>query len=232
MTRVHGEPVHHPPATSDEGHHAMTATITSASTTTTSRSDAAATRSRTPVRGILTLLFAVYLALLVWIVLWKFEVPWIGDPGERVVKLVPFVDTAQFGASAPREVLANLVFFVPFGVYLGLLAPRWSWWRATLVVAATSLGLEIGQYVMATGSSDSTDVIVNTAGGLAGLVLLGVARPALGSRTTAVVTWLCAIGTVFALLASLLLVASPLQYGPPMRHVGGEPPMTVSRMPR
>ena len=44
------------------------------------------------------------------------------------------------------------------------------------MVAGASLGLEVAQYVLAVGSSDITDVVVNTAGGLAGIGLLALAR--------------------------------------------------------
>ncbi|MFF2274055.1 VanZ family protein [Agromyces sp. NPDC058136] len=175
---------------------------------------AGASRLRPSTRALVVALFASYLALLVWIVLWKFEAPWIGEGPRRVIKLVPFADTAEFGASAPREVLANVVFFVPFGVYLGLLAPGLRWWRVTAIVAATSLGLEALQYALAVGSTDSTDVIANTAGGAAGVALLALARRRLGARTTSVVVRLCALGTALAVLASLVVVVTPLGYGP------------------
>ncbi|MFF2496036.1 VanZ family protein [Agromyces sp. NPDC058064] len=196
-------------------------------TTTTARGPAARTAEashlRPSTRTLVLALFAGYLALLVWIVLWKFEAPWIGEGPRRVIKLVPFADTAEFGASAPREVLANVVFFVPLGVYLGLLAPAWRWWRVTAVAATASAVLEVLQYALAVGSTDSTDVIANAAGALVGVGLLGLARRRLGARATAIVVRLCALGTLLALVASLLVVASPLGYGPPGDRPGMVP---------
>lgn len=163
---------------------------------------------------VLALLFAVYLVLLVWIVLWKLEVPWVGDEERRVVKLVPFVPAAGAGASRPLEVVANILLFVPFGVYLGLLAPRWSSWRAVGPLAGASLALELGQYVLAVGSTDVTDVIVNTTGGLAGIGLVALARRRLGARTAAVMMHACSIATILVLVVSGMVVASPLRYAP------------------
>jgi len=156
----------------------------------------------------LVALFVVYLVLLTWTVLWKLELPWAGEAGWRIVKLVPFVATSSAGASTPFDVVANLALFVPLGLYLGLLVPSWRWWKVACAAAAASLGLEVAQYVLAVGSSDLTDVVVNTAGALLGLGLLARA-----DRT--VLTRVCAVGTVLAVLASALVVASPLRYGPP-----------------
>ena len=181
-------------------------------TTTAERADAdAQTRSRARV----VVLFAVYLVLLAWVVLWKLELPWVGEAGWRIVKLVPFVATDDAGASTRFDVVANLALFVPFGLYLGLLAPTWPWWKAGGTVAAASLGLEVAQYVLAVGSSDLTDVVVNTAGGLAGLALLALARRRFRGRAAAVLTRACAIGTVLAVVAAALVVASPMRFGPP-----------------
>ena len=44
------------------------------------------------------MLFVVYLALLVWIVLFKLELPHVGLGELRVVKLVPFVSDGMNGA--------------------------------------------------------------------------------------------------------------------------------------
>ena len=163
----------------------------------------------------LVALFAVYLALLVWVVLWKLELPWVGDAGWRIVKLVPFVATDDAGASTRFDVVANLALFVPFGLYLGLLAPSWPWWKAAGTFAAASLGLEVLQYTLAVGSSDLTDVVVNTAGGLVGLGLFALAQRRFGTRTTTVLTRACTVGTVLAVLAGVLVVASPMRFGPP-----------------
>jgi glycopeptide antibiotics resistance protein len=171
--------------------------------------------SREGGRVLLVVLFVVYLALLGWIVLWKLEVPYVGGGALRLIKLVPFVPSAGAGASEPFEVVANGLLFVPFGLYLGLLAPSWPWWKAAGTIAGASLVLEVTQYVLALGSSDVTDLVVNTAGGLAGIGLLALARRGLRARTATVMTRICSIGTVLALLATGIFVASPLRYGPP-----------------
>jgi glycopeptide antibiotics resistance protein len=166
-------------------------------------------------RGLLYLLFALYLVLLTWIVMWKLEVPYIGEGELRQIKLVPFAPSACDGASEPSEVVANVLLFLPFGLYLGLLAPTWQWWKAAGLVAGASLALEVAQYAVAAGSSDVTDLITNTTGGIAGLSLLVLVRRRLGTRTIASMTRVCAIVTVLALLAIAILVASPLRFAPP-----------------
>lgn len=124
----------------------------------------------------LAVLFAVYLAVLVWIILWKLQVPYIGDGSQRAIKLVPFVATAANGPSNPLEVAVNLVLFAPFGAYMGLLAKRWRWWQSGLAAAGASLALEVSQYALAVGSSDITDLICNTVGALAGFAALSLVR--------------------------------------------------------
>lgn len=174
----------------------------------TTREADASTRLLT--RAYLVALFVLYLALLVWTVLWKLDVPWIG--GDRMVKLVPFASTGGAGASAPLEVVVNLVLFIPFGLYLGLLAPALPWRTAAGAVAGASLALEVTQYVLAVGRSDTTDVIVNTIGGLAGLALLALARHRLGPGSAKVVMQVCSIGTAVALLSAGLYLVSPVRF--------------------
>ena len=154
----------------------------------------------------LVALFVVYLLLLGWIVIWKLETPWVGE--DRAIKLVPFLTTRQAGPSAPAEVLVNLVLFVPFGLYLGLLAPSQPWWRAAGTVVGASLALEITQYLLGVGRSDVTDVVVNLVGGLAGLGLLALAGGRLQRRTVGVMTLCCSIGTALVLLGAGLHLVS------------------------
>lgn len=121
-------------------------------------------------RGRLVGLFVVYLLLLAWLILWKFEVPWVGGGALRQIKLMPFASSADADANTLREVIANVAFFIPFGLYLGSLAPSWRWWGYAGTIAAVSLALEVAQYTLAIGSSDVTDLVGNTVGGMAGSV--------------------------------------------------------------
>ena len=170
--------------------------------------------SREGRRGRLVALFMVYLLLLAWVVLWKLQLPYVGEGALRHIKLVPFAPTAEDGASEPLEVIANVVLFVPFGLYLGLIAPSWPWWKLASVVAGSSLALEVTQWVLSIGSCDVTDLIVNTTGGLAGLGLLVLARRRLQDRTGAVMARVCSIGTVVVVLAAGIFIASPVRYAP------------------
>ena len=169
---------------------------------------------------VIPLMFAVYLVLLAWTVLWKLHEPFIGRNDMREIKLVPFVASGGFGASAPFEVAMNLVIFVPFGVYLGMLAASWPVWRTLAASAACSVTLEAAQFLLASGSSDVTDVIVNTTGGLVGLGLIAVARRRLRARTAVVVTRFCVIGTALAVVLVGVHIASFPQLPPPGEVLG------------
>src|SRR5690242_509320 len=171
-------------------------------------------RSAMSKRPVLLAFFAVYLAALVWVVLWKLEPPHLGGDGERGVKLVPFVASDGFGASAPLEVAANVLLFAPFGAYLRLVAPRWRFGAILCVVVGASTALEVAQFLLAVGSSDTTDVIANAVGGAAGFGLVSVLRsPRLAGRVLASTTAACLI------VIAVLLVAPKQQ--PPRLPLGG-----------
>jgi glycopeptide antibiotics resistance protein len=167
-------------------------------------------------RGILILAFVVYLLLLTWVVLWKLEVPWIGEAAglARPIKLVPFVASGDAGASTPVEMVINLVLFAPFGLFIGALAPTWAWWKAAGILLGASLVLEIAQHLISTGSFDTTDLIVNTVGGLGGYAVATALRHRFGGRAPVIVARACLIVTALALAAVVAFVASPLHYGP------------------
>jgi len=164
--------------------------------------------TQTRARRILLLLFAVYLVVLVWVVLWKLHEPFIGRDDMREIKLVPFLSTTGFGLNAPFELVGNLLLFLPLGAYFALLVPAGRWWQAALVAAGLSVALELIQFVTAVGSSDVADVLVNTLGALAGFGALVLVRRRLRRRLLPVVTWVMAVGTVLALVAAGVQIAS------------------------
>ena len=165
-------------------------------------------------RRLLVTLFVVYLVLLVWIILWKLEVPSIGAAAglARPIKLVPYLPSGDFDASDPLEVLVNILLFVPFGIYLGMLAPRLRWWAIAGILLASSLALETTQHLLSVGSFDLTDVIDNSLGGIIGFAALVVAQPRLGARAASLVTRICLIGGIIAMLAVAAFIASPLRF--------------------
>ena len=112
------------------------------------------------------ILFAAYLFILLWLVLFKFSYePFaiINNPQIRSLNLIPFARTRN------SEMISNLVAFIPFGVMLGVNFKRFAFWYKIAVIFAFSLAAEIIQYVLAVGVSDVTDLIMNTLGGFIGL---------------------------------------------------------------
>jgi glycopeptide antibiotics resistance protein len=164
--------------------------------------------------------FAIYVLLLVWIVMWKLGMPHLGDGHLRQLKLVPFVASGLHGGSAPAEVVVNLLLFVPFGLYLSCLKPAWPWVRAALTMCGVSVAMEGAQYVLAVGSSDVTDVITNTAGGVAGLALVALIRHVRAGRAISTVRRLCLASTALVVAATLAFLASPVRFDGPARPPG------------
>ncbi|KAM9864845.1 hypothetical protein ACIFOC_02592 [Leucobacter aridicollis] len=156
---------------------------------------------------VLVAAFSTYLTLLTWAIVWKLRLPHVGE-SLSPVKWVPFAATAVFGPSAPAEVAANFLVFVPLGLLLGVLWPRRAWWSGTLLIAAISTTYEVLQFVLAVGAADITDVIANTAGGAVGLALVACAqtRSRFGARE--VLQRAGGFALLVALIVSALAVVS------------------------
>ena len=71
--------------------------------------------------------------------------------------------------------LANIGIFAPVGFFPALLWRRWRWWKSLLLGFFTSCAIEFTQFFIGR-STDIDDVILNTAGALAGYWLFWLVR--------------------------------------------------------
>ena len=112
-----------------------------------------------------TILFLIYLALLVWIILFKLQFSISDLDKVRSINLIPFPYANEVGAAFHlTEVLENFLIFVPMGIYLQMLLPRTKLYVKFMLIAGTSFLLETMQYILAVGCSDITDVLTNAPG--------------------------------------------------------------------
>lgn len=119
--------------------------------------------------------------------------------------LIPFYYDKEIGTAFHlKEVLENLLIFVPMGIYLQMLLPKRRLHTKLIIIAGTSLLLEALQYVLAIGRSDITDLLTNTAGGLLGLVLYCIVARLLGNRVRADKLFLILAVIVSAIVIGLL----------------------------
>lgn len=122
-------------------------------------------------RKITIFLFLFYLALLTWIIVFKLSFSLSELPRLRNLNLVPFEGSVIVNGKIDyTEIINNLIVFVPIGVYLTLLRPK-AFFNNCLVIIGISLLFESVQYIFAIGASDMTDLLMNSFGGILGLVI-------------------------------------------------------------
>lgn len=101
------------------------------------------------------ILFYLYLFLLSWCILFKFEtqLQFINCfQQERVVNWVPFTQPVIVnGDIVFAEMGFNLLFFIPFGVCLPILAPNWTYKKIVSLGLLLSLLYETLQFILAIG---------------------------------------------------------------------------------
>lgn len=154
-------------------------------------------------RNLTCVVFAVYLALLAWLVLFKFAI----SPGDivhmRAANLIPFYyDTEVNPLLHLKETGYNVLVFVPLGVYACIFLPHCRLLQKALPAFFLSLLFEVIQYVFAIGATDITDLIANTAGGLAGIGLFYALRALFPKKYLAVVN---GVGAAIEICAVMLL---------------------------
>ena len=75
------------------------------------------------------------------------------------------------------ESFANVVLFVPFGLLIALLVPTRWWWLVVVGLIVAAGGIELGQALFLPGRVPSIDdVLANSTGGVAGVVIAAVIR--------------------------------------------------------
>lgn len=125
-----------------------------------------------------TTAYALALAL---IALWSSPV----DRGIDVVNLRP-VDwlIRTFGLTIEQgynvtEFAANVVLFIPLGIFATLLWSRWHWWYVTVLAAVTSTTIELLQELLRPDRfATFSDIVANTVGGTIGALICLVGRSA------------------------------------------------------
>lgn len=144
---------------------------------------------------LLHLLFVFYLAALTWIILFKMATSYDTiDHGIRSLNLIPFKGAMiTNGKINFSEMIDNILVFCPFGIYIGILYRRWNLSNKVLAFFSVSLIYEVLQYIFAIGRSDITDVIMNTAGGIVGLVVYSLLNKICrNERVTEIIVLVCA----------------------------------------
>ncbi len=108
------------------------------------------------------LLFFIYILGLIWLVLFKLSfhpLAFLEMTNTRSLNLTPL---AMSGGR--REVLFNILAFIPFGILLTMNAPKISFLNKLAISILLSFSFESLQYLLAIGATDITDLITNSLG--------------------------------------------------------------------
>lgn len=111
----------------------------------------------------------IYVLLLTWIIVFKFRLKLDDLKYIRSVNIIPFKSNGM--VNGIREIFVNLVLFIPFGMYLEYLFKNKKISNIVIIIL-TSLCYEVLQYILHIGVSDITDIIMNTFGGVIGMILV------------------------------------------------------------
>lgn len=142
-------------------------------------------------------LFGVYFVALIWIILFKTQFSFEKLRGSGEINLIPFAGSAIVnGKIEIKEIVENILVFVPFGIYMPMLKLKWSVWKKILPFFLTSLIVEVLQYVLAIGAADITDLIGNTLGGVIGIGIFYIFYKIFGKRTVKIINILACVSTV------------------------------------
>ena len=150
------------------------------------------------------ILFTIYIFLVIWIILFKLAISIDQLPQFRSINLIPFYYPNKTTYQI-REVLDNLIIFIPFGLYLKTLNIDSK--RTVFLGFLFSFSLELSQYIFCIGASDITDLITNTTGALVGVGIYFLLKKIFKDKTHKIILTLASIVTfLFVSLIMIILI--------------------------
>lgn len=84
------------------------------------------------------------------------------------LRLIPFRGLLDNGYLSGTESLLNVIMFVPLGFLFGMAGEGIRWWKVLIICFSISVSVEVLQYIMQRGFSETDDVIRNAAGCMIG----------------------------------------------------------------
>lgn len=126
-------------------------------------------RKNTKSNNLIIIAFTLYILLLTWIIVFKFRLNLSDLKYIRTINLIAF--KANVVVNGMKETIINIVLFIPLGMYLKYLLKDKNF-LSIVIISSTSLLFEILQYIFHIGVSDITDIIMNTIGGVIGMILI------------------------------------------------------------
>jgi glycopeptide antibiotics resistance protein len=158
-------------------------------------------------------LFAIYLFALIWIIVFKMQFSFQGLPDFRKINLIPFAGSASVNNQIDfNEIIYNVFAFIPFGIYISMLKPSWSFLKKIAVIAGVSLLFEVLQFIFAIGASDITDLIGNTLGGIIGVGVYIVFCKLFGTKANKILNILTSLGVIFLVALVLVLICGVIRF--------------------
>lgn len=154
-------------------------------------------------------LFIIYLIALIWIIVFKFNVPFLRLGYMRSINLIPFNRFLIINGEIDfREIIMNVVIFMPLGIYSGILFRKWTIGKKIFLFFLISFICEAFQFILGIGASDITDIINNTLGGIIGLLIYkGIEKISKDSnKAQKFINIIATIGTTSMILLLALLV--------------------------
>ncbi|MGC9934297.1 VanZ family protein [Priestia aryabhattai] len=158
-------------------------------------------------------LFAIYLFALTWIIVFKMQFSLQELPDFRKINLIPFAGSAKVNNQIYfNEIIYNVLAFIPFGIYISMLKPNWSFLKKIAVIAGVSLLFEVLQFIFAIGASDITDLIGNTLGGIIGVGVYIVFCKLFSTKANKILNILTSLGVIFLVALVLVLISGVIRF--------------------
>lgn len=126
----------------------------------------------------------------------------------RGINIIPFSGSVIInGKVDSSEILANVLVFIPFGIYICMLKQEWSFIKKIAPIFITSLIFETLQFFFAIGATDITDLIGNTLGGIIGIGVFYVFLKAFKAKSYKIINIIAFIATGVMVAFMELLIA-------------------------
>ncbi len=173
----------------------------------------------------LTAPLCLYLGFALMGTLYPFEL----DPGPLVPRLPEFFQRLQHGPSLvfTEDFLSNILLFVPFGIIVSLHFPArlrnkiWPALATVLLACLLSSLIELAQLFVRNRHSSLSDILSNTAGGLAGALIVRLWPNSYSQHLESLISWKTAWQAVVALSLFLAWVPATLPILIPDWHLPG-----------